>query len=173
MQEIIIKGTFSNILKKQIPLLVIFFFLALIYLGLALEKNPAHANQKYLPAIQFFLTAYGISLFIFIGYQYFLTQRKPILKLTPDGIYILKEDFFKWNTIYHFKIIYLNSRFQNARNQKTTFKKVKKLQINESEYDFTDQYSDFELEDIVEIIKKYKSKLQTNSKSDSLIKYEL
>lgn len=171
MQEIIIKGTFSNLLKKHIPLLVIFFFLGLLYLGLALEKNPAHANQKYLPPIQYSFIGFGIILFFRILYQYIQEQQKPIVRLTENGIYLLKDHFFDWKDIYHFRILYVNQRITNVRNQKTAYNKRKKLEINDQQFDLTDQNSEFELEDIVEIIKKYKNQLPKEEEPQTIIKF--
>ncbi len=155
MQEIIIKDSQKKIITEGGKFALYGCPLLLATLGISLE-NTVHPSRKLLPFLFIVSVVFYVGIIIKTLIKLHQSSKKSILKLNSNGITILNKEYFEWSEIFDFKIVYKNRRTFNNRSRVHETTKLKFLQINDTKFDFTDQYSNFELEDLIEIIKRYK-----------------
>lgn len=156
MNEVVITGSVSKIIRKHLVLISIGLPILLMYFGEDPRKSATRElNNAYLYAFFIYVVFVLIRLIYFI-YKYADFQ---YVKMNSKGIVLNEGQFFSWDEIYDFRKIKTVTQIGNQNNGGAFFGEQTYLVINDVHHNFTWQKTKFTHNQIMEVIELYKQKL--------------
>ncbi len=166
MKPVVIKESSFKIFKKYFLLFLLGSPILIMVFGEP-QTKIANKDENMQEVFLWLYVAYCSVLFILLLLRLIKSQYKSIIRLDEKGITMNEKDFFPWLEIYDFRIgmkvlkyeVLTSKGYPSGRKE---FEERKILIINEQEFIIKEKFLEFKLEDIAEIIKIYKERLQTN-----------
>ena len=165
MNNIVIRESIYKILKKYFLLFLLGTPILIMVFGEPQNKNSKLEKENFQQVFLWIYIIYCSVLLVLLILRIYNSQFKSIIRLDEKGITMQENSFFAWEDIYDFrtgtkilKYNVLTTKGHPSGNKE--FEEQKILTINQKEFIIKEKFLNYKLEEIAEIIRIYKTKIE-------------